>query len=87
MLLFLPRWSVAGWVAVMALFTVFRSPIVALTDAMAVDALGGELGFSRIRLWGSAGFAVAALGLGLLARRAAPRCWCWRPRPSTCSPC
>jgi PPP family 3-phenylpropionic acid transporter len=72
MLLFLPRWSVAGWVAVMALFTVFRSPIVALTDAMAVDALGGELGFSRIRLWGSAGFAVAALGLGLLDASSRP---------------
>jgi predicted MFS family arabinose efflux permease len=66
-LAFLPHWHLAGWIGAMALFVLFRSPLSALTDAATVDALGGrDASFSRIRLWGSAGFALAALGLGQL---------------------
>jgi len=76
-LLFLPRWRLAGWIGAWPCSPVFRSPIVALTDATAVDALGGrDLGFSHIRLWGSAGFAVAALGSDCSTRLTALRCWC-----------
>ena len=67
MLAFLPHWQLAGWIGAMALYVLFRSPLSALTDAATVDALGGrDASFSRIRLWGSAGFALAALGVGQL---------------------
>ena len=73
MLLFLPRWQLAGWLVSMGLFAFFRSPVSALTDASTVDALGGrDVGFSRIRLWGSVGFAVAALGIGQLGPTSHP---------------
>jgi PPP family 3-phenylpropionic acid transporter len=66
-LAFLPHWQLAGWIAAMALFVLFRAPLSALTDAATVDALGGrDARFSHIRLWGSAGFALAAFGIGQL---------------------
>jgi hypothetical protein len=49
------------------LFSFFRAPLTPMADASAVDALGGKSAeFSRIRLWGSVGFAALVLLVGQL---------------------
>ena len=53
-----------------ALFALCRAPLTSLVDATTLDHVrhhGGSYG--RIRLWGSLGFLVAALGFGALAER------------------
>ncbi len=48
-------------------FSFFRAPLTPMADAAAVDALGGKSSeFSRIRLWGSVGFASLVLIVGHL---------------------
>jgi PPP family 3-phenylpropionic acid transporter len=54
-------WTVVG----VAIFGVGRAPLAAMADAAAHDALGAASArFSRVRVWGSVGFVVAALSLG-----------------------
>lgn len=56
-----------------AAFSFFRSPLWALTDAAALEAVrvhGGSYG--RVRVWGSIGFLGAVLGGGALLERAGP---------------
>ena len=72
-LLLLPRVGIAGSIAVMAVIALFRTPISGLADAATVDALRGkDAHFSRIRVWGSLGFAIFALLLGLLGASSRP---------------
>lgn len=57
--------------AATALFALFRAPLTSLVDATTLDHVrhhGGSYG--RIRLWGSLGFLVAAVGFGALADHA-----------------
>ncbi len=64
-LAFLGGSSFAWSVAAMALYSVFRAPILPLADTAAHDALGDEdHRFADIRIWGSLGFAVFAFGIG-----------------------
>jgi PPP family 3-phenylpropionic acid transporter len=49
----------------LVLFTIFRSPVTALVDVLALDAAaraGGD--FGRLRAWGTAGFLVGMLAAG-----------------------
>jgi PPP family 3-phenylpropionic acid transporter len=57
-----PRWALA---ATMMMFSALRAPLLSLVDASALDR--GDYG--RIRLWGSAGFLLAALAAGWLHDR------------------
>lgn len=64
-LLLLPSWGLGGSILAVAVFSLFRAPLTSLADAAAVDALvGRRLDFSRIRIWGSIGFAVFVYTLG-----------------------
>jgi PPP family 3-phenylpropionic acid transporter len=63
----LPARSLPALLAAMGVFCLFRAPLVALADAAAHTALGASRErFSRVRVWGSIGFALAALGVGAL---------------------
>lgn len=56
--------------ATMAAFAFFRGPILAMADATTFEHVvkhGGS--FGRVRLWGSVGFLLAALGAGALCER------------------
>lgn len=66
-LLLLPDWGFGGALVAIGVFALFRSPLTALADA-AVNATMGPRGadFGRVRVWGSAGFALFVLTLGLL---------------------
>lgn len=56
-----------GLLPVMALFTLFYSPIVALADTTIVRmAVSHRLNYGGMRLWGSFGFAVAAAVAGAI---------------------
>jgi MFS transporter, PPP family, 3-phenylpropionic acid transporter len=62
-----PRWRL---VATMAAFSFFRAPLLSLADAVALDLTARSGGhYGRVRLWGSLGFLVAALGGGRLYDR------------------
>jgi PPP family 3-phenylpropionic acid transporter len=51
-------------------FAVFRSPLLPLANSMAFRALTGRpQGFAAIRLWGTVGYILAAVGVGVLADR------------------
>ncbi len=49
----------------LALFAFFRSPTSTMADVLALERAGSE-GYARLRLWGSVGFMLAALGFGRL---------------------
>lgn len=56
-----------GTLGVMGLFALFRSPVTALTDAVAHAQLGPAIErFGKIRLWGSLGFLVCSRLYGYL---------------------
>jgi PPP family 3-phenylpropionic acid transporter len=64
------RLPIAGVVAALLLFTIFRSPATSLIDVLALEWVrrsGSE--FGRIRAWGTVGFTVAIFGAGLLVDR------------------
>jgi PPP family 3-phenylpropionic acid transporter len=64
-LLFAAGGGLAGAMAAMAAFAIFRAPVPALLDAITYEALGsGGEGYGRHRVWGSAGFAGLVLVLG-----------------------
>ena len=51
-------------------FAVFRSPLIPLANSMAFRVLGGSPErFAALRLWGTIGYIVAALGVGVLVDR------------------
>ena len=55
-----------GWMLPGAvLLAVFRTPLFAVVDALAVDHLGGE-GYGRVRVWGSVSFIAIAQACGVL---------------------
>ncbi len=66
-LLLMPDWGFSGALLAIGVFALFRSPLTSLADA-AVNATMGPKGadFGRVRVWGSAGFALFVLLLGLL---------------------
>lgn len=58
-------------IAIIALISVFRGPIISLADSLiAPMAVRHDLNFGAMRLWGSIIFTAAAFGLGLLWERA-----------------
>ncbi len=65
--------GVAGLVPValtVLLYAVFRTPLMPLANSMAFRALAGRRqGFAAIRLWGTIGYILAAVGAGYLADR------------------
>jgi len=66
-LLLLPDWGLWGALAGMAALSFFRAPLTSLADAAVYSALGGQrANFSLVRVWGSAGFLLFVLSLGLL---------------------
>jgi PPP family 3-phenylpropionic acid transporter len=59
----------AEWILVltMAAFSFFRAPLLSLVDAAALDRVAKKGGhYGGLRLWGSVGFLLAALGAGRL---------------------
>ena len=73
-LLLLPAWGFEGSLLAVGVFAFFRAPVPPLADAATSSALGaGRVGFGRVRVWGSVGFASLALGLGLLQGSLHPR--------------
>lgn len=51
-------------------FAVFRTPLMPLANSMAFRALAGRpQGFAAIRLWGTIGYILAAVGVGFLVDR------------------
>jgi len=55
-------WAIVG---VMAIYAVFTSSLLPLVEATAMEAVDrGGVDYGRVRLWGSVGFIVAALGMG-----------------------
>jgi predicted MFS family arabinose efflux permease len=72
-LLLLPNLGLAASIAAMAVFSVFRAPLTSLADAASVDALQGQSQhFSRVRVWGSLGFAAFVATLGWLGASSRP---------------
>jgi PPP family 3-phenylpropionic acid transporter len=66
-LLLLPHWGPGGSTFALGLLSFFRAPMISLTDATTYQQLGGpRVDFSKIRVWGSIGFAFFCLLLGLL---------------------
>jgi MFS transporter, PPP family, 3-phenylpropionic acid transporter len=55
----------------LTLFALLKSPLVPLANSLAFQSLGAgrEASYGRIRLWGSMGYIVAAVGGGILADR------------------
>ncbi len=70
-LLLLVPWRLISTIFVVALFCVFRAPLVPLADAATRVVLGPrpEL-YGRVRVWGSIGFAAAAVSVGMVQGRA-----------------
>ncbi|MFH1132197.1 MAG: MFS transporter [Pseudomonadota bacterium] len=66
LLLLWPK-TLLGNLLATGVFCFFRAPIVSLADASAHAVLGDQRAeFAKTRVWGSVGFAIFALGLGLL---------------------
>ena len=69
----LPYWpffrpTFVGLIAFMALYAVFRSPIVALADSLIASmAQRHALEFGSMRLWGSVVFTFTAVGMGAVS--------------------
>ncbi len=65
-LLLIPAHSMWAVMGAFLLLSALRVAIIPLADAITCAALGGEISiFGSIRVWGSVGFAVAVLGMGL----------------------
>lgn len=65
--LFLPAWSFAVLALLTALTSAALSAVLPLGDNIALAAAAaGEIGYGRVRLWGSLGFIAAALIAGRL---------------------
>jgi PPP family 3-phenylpropionic acid transporter len=65
-LLLLPVWGLWGSLLAMALVAFFRAPLTSLADAAVYSTMGGRrASFSSVRVWGSLGFGVFVLTLGL----------------------
>lgn len=63
-----------GAAAAMAVYSLFRAPIIPLADSAAHAELGADdHRFAGIRIWGSAGFAIVAFTVGQLDGSAAPQ--------------
>ena len=72
-LLLLPKLGFLASIGAVAAFSFFRAPLTSLADASSVDALGGRShDFSRVRVWGSVGFAVFVSLLGWLEASSHP---------------
>lgn len=72
-LLLLPTLGFAASIAAMAVFSLFRAPLTSLADAASVEALQGRSQqFSRVRVWGSLGFAAFVAALGWLGASSRP---------------
>jgi MFS transporter, PPP family, 3-phenylpropionic acid transporter len=66
-LLLLPDWGFGGAALGLGIFTLFRSPLPSLADAATSAAMGTrQVGFGRVRVWGSFGFALCVLIIGWL---------------------
>jgi hypothetical protein len=66
-LLLLPEWGLAGSLIAVGVLSIFRAPLTSLADAATYNLMGGvNVDFSRVRVWGSVGFAVCVLSLGLM---------------------
>ena len=64
-LLLLPSLGFGATIGAVGVFSLFRAPLTSLADAASVEALGGRSNeFSRVRVWGSLGFAVFVSILG-----------------------
>jgi PPP family 3-phenylpropionic acid transporter len=77
-LLLLTAWTPVFLALALAL-AVFRAPVAALTDAIALRRLGepGRTQYGRVRLWMSGGFALAAVLFGLLLEHIALPAMLW----------
>lgn len=54
----------------MGVFAAFRAPLIPLANSMTFQALGGRrVGFAGVRLWGTVGYIVTAVLLGVLVDR------------------
>jgi oligosaccharide:H+ symporter len=58
------------FLALAAVYTLVSSPVMSLIDSLALDHIDrhADLNFGRMRLWGSAGYALSALAVGQLLR-------------------
>jgi PPP family 3-phenylpropionic acid transporter len=66
-LLLIPRWGLWGNLICMSIFSVFRAPLTSLSDAATYAVMGGKRAdFSKVRVWGSVGFTIFVLLLGLI---------------------
>lgn len=64
-LLLWPQWELLGSLLAVAGFSLFRAPLTSLADATTYAIMDQpNADFSRVRVWGSAGFALMALGVG-----------------------
>jgi len=64
--LFGPEWKIAGSMLAVGALSLFRAPLTSLADATAAHELartGGD--FGRVRVWGSLGFGLFVLVVGL----------------------
>jgi len=56
--------------AALATYGVFVAPVLPLTEALTLEALGTErTGYGRVRLWGSLGFIAMSMGIGFVVVR------------------
>lgn len=59
--------TVGAMMACVAVLALARTPLFGIADVLALESLRGDTAsFGRIRLWGSLGFAIAALGAGFV---------------------
>lgn len=58
------------FLALGAIYTLISSPVMSLVDSLSLDQIDRypQLNFGQLRLWGSAGYALGALGAGQLIR-------------------
>ncbi len=70
----LPEWHFWGNLLGVVLMSLFRGPLPSLVDSVTYAALGPQgASYGRIRVWGSAGFGLAALLVGQLGGSLHPR--------------
>jgi predicted MFS family arabinose efflux permease len=78
LLLLVPDWGFWGAMLGVGVFSVFRSPVASLVDAATSAAMGTrQVAFGQVRVWGSVGFMVFVLAMGMVRVSSHPVVLIW----------
>ena len=77
-LLLVPDWGFWGAMLAVGVFSLFRSPVASLVDAATSAAMGTQqVAFGQVRVWGSVGFALLVLAMGVVRVSEHPAVLVW----------